>query len=66
MTKADILAFCPPSLWLYGATSFPFEARIADQLCALRPYLSVITIEDAGHNVHQDEAAAVNQAAFTF
>ena len=66
VTEADILALHPPSLWLYGAASFPFDARMADRVRALRPDLSVLTIAGAGHNVPRDGSETVNQEALNF
>jgi pimeloyl-ACP methyl ester carboxylesterase len=66
VTEQDVRELCAPTLLFYGAESIPFEARIADRFRALRPDLSVVTVEKAGHNVHRDRADIVNAAVLSF
>lgn len=66
VTEADVLALQPPSMLVYGAASFPFEALIADRIRALRPDLPVVTIEGAGHNVHRDRPDVLNPLLTAF
>ena len=66
VTEQDVRELCAPTLLFYGAKSIPFEARIADRFRALRPDLSVVTVEKAGHNVHRDRADIVNAAVLSF
>jgi len=66
VTAADVAALRPPTLFMYGADSFPFEGSIANRFRALRPDLRVMTVEKAGHNVHRERPDIVNAAARAF
>ena len=66
VTEQDVRNLRVPALLLYGANSFWFEQCIADQFRELRPDIRVVTIEDAGHNVHRDQADTVNTETLSF
>ena len=66
VTDADVRGLRPPTLLLYGANSFPFEADIAARLRALRQDLPLVNVADAGHNVHRDQAEFVNAEVRAF
>ena len=66
VTETDIRELRPPSLLLYGAQSFAFEAIIADRFRALRPDLPIVTAEKAAHNVHRDRPDIVSAEVRSF
>lgn len=66
VTEGQATGLRPPTLLLYGANSFWFEAIIADRFRALRPDLRVLSIENAAHNVHRDRADIVNAEVLAF
>jgi 3-oxoadipate enol-lactonase len=66
MKDTDVLDLRPPTLLLYGADSFPWEALIADRIRALRPDLRVVTVDKAAHNLHRDRSDIVNAEALAF
>jgi 2-succinyl-6-hydroxy-2,4-cyclohexadiene-1-carboxylate synthase len=66
VTEADVKRLAAPTLLLYGAASYPFEAGIANRFRDLRPDLRVVTIDRAGHNVHRDRSDIVNPMVAAF
>ncbi|MBM86381.1 MAG: hypothetical protein CMM47_10215 [Rhodospirillaceae bacterium] len=66
VTEDNVLTLRPRALLLYGANSFWFEKFIADRFRTLRPDLPVLTVEDASHNVHRDQADIVNAEVMAF
>lgn len=65
-TEADLVSLRPPALLIYGADSFSFEPFIAARFRAARPDIPIITLDNAGHNVHRDRHESVNPALIAF
>lgn len=63
---ADVLALRPPTMLVYGANSFPFEPAITSRFRTLRPDLPLHVLDNGGHNIHRDRAAAFNALAVPF
>jgi 2-succinyl-6-hydroxy-2,4-cyclohexadiene-1-carboxylate synthase len=66
VTEPDVMRLAAPTLLLYGAASYPFEAGIARRFRDLRPDLQVVTIDGAGHNIHRDRSDIVNPMVAAF
>lgn len=65
----DLAAINCPILLIYaktGAEFFAFEPSIAECWRRERPDLELITVADAGHNVHRDQPDIVNAAIIRF
>ena len=56
----------PSTLLIYGANSLWFEQFIAERFQQIRPDIKILTIENASHNVHRDQANTVNAEALAF
>lgn len=66
---ADLADFHGSTLLIYaetGAEFFDFEPLIAECWRRERPDLELITVADAGHNVHRDQPDIVNAAILRF
>ena len=66
ITEEDVENLKPSALLIYGANSFWFEQFIAERFRQIRPDIKILTIENASHNVHRDQANTVNKEALTF
>ena len=66
VTEEDVRNFQAPLLLLYGDTSFWFQEIIADKFRENRPDLMLKTVQNAGHNVHRDQADTVNTETIDF
>lgn len=66
---ADLASIQSPTLLIYAETAtefFAFEPMIADCWRRERPDLELITVAEAGHNVHRDQPDIVNGAIVRF
>lgn len=62
----DLVHLKPPTMMIYGADSYDFEAVIADVWRGARPDIEQVIIEGAGHNVHWEAPDTVNGTILKF
>jgi pimeloyl-ACP methyl ester carboxylesterase len=62
----DVRALTVPTLLFYGTESLFFEPAISASLRALRGDIRQVQVENAGHNVHNDQADQVNAELLDF
>jgi pimeloyl-ACP methyl ester carboxylesterase len=62
----DVRDLRPPTLLLYGTTSYDFEPAIAQRFRELRPDLPLVVVEGAGHNLHREQPDFVNSTIAKF
>jgi 3-oxoadipate enol-lactonase len=62
----DVRRLVPPTLFLFGSRTAAWRHVLSTRLGTLRPDLTRLVIEDAGHNVHAEQPERANAAIIEF